>query len=457
MDKNFEKLIFTDKNDLIFGRAKYPVVCGFGVEIGAGRVIPEVNFTLPPMNINEESISEVRDRFRQMVRRILEKAVELEQEEIVLELEHLFELTKNPQWGAMVTSDIKKIMDEFYNHYGLKSALRVTIADIRDQERPPKMRSGKLVETMFESFEKCAMEGADILSIESTGGKEVHDQALLTGNIRGMIFALGVLGVKDMEFLWKNIVEIANKYKVIPGGDTACGFANTAMQLSHQKLLPKVLSAVDRLITIPRSLKAVEMGAKGPLKDCGYENPAIKLITGVPISMEGKSSACAHSSPLGNISAYACDLWSNESVQDVRLLSGFAPEVFTEILIYDCRLMNTALKKGFGKELRDLFIYSDIYLDPQAYVLSLDVLYNSAKKIVEIGDYYKSTVEVGRYAVECIKEFLRNSKVKISPREEQWLLKIEEELNSIPDDPQNLLEEILEDEGDLFIKEEYGL
>src|ERR1035438_10450247 len=49
--------------------------------------------------------------------------------------------------------------------------------------------------------------------------------------------------------------------------------------------------------------------------------------TGCSISMEGKSASCAHFSPIGNIASAMCDLWSNESVQNVRLLSGSAPEI----------------------------------------------------------------------------------------------------------------------------------
>ncbi len=133
-----------------------------------------------------------------------------------------------------------------------------------------------------------------------------------------------------------------------PGGDSACGFANTAMQLAHQKMLPEVLAAVVRAMSAVRSLVAFENGAVGPSKDCAYEGPVIKAITGYPISMEGKSATCAHFSPLGNIASAMCDLWSNESVQNVRLLSGNAPEAYAELLAYDCRLMNVATAKEAG-------------------------------------------------------------------------------------------------------------
>ena len=62
--------------------------------------------------------------------------------------------------------------------------------------------------------------------------------------------------------------------------------------------------------------------------------------------MEGKSSACAHFSPVGNVSAACADLWSNESVQNIKLLSGYAPVVYLEHLVYDTRLMNEAIRDG---------------------------------------------------------------------------------------------------------------
>jgi methanol--5-hydroxybenzimidazolylcobamide Co-methyltransferase len=38
-------------------------------------------------------------------------------------------------------------------------------------------------------------------------------------------------------------------------------------------------------------------------------------MTGVPVSTEGKTSACAHSDLAGNLIAAVCDLWSNEAVE----------------------------------------------------------------------------------------------------------------------------------------------
>jgi methanol--5-hydroxybenzimidazolylcobamide Co-methyltransferase len=108
------------------------------------------------------------------------------------------------------------------------------------------------------------------------------------------------------------------------------------------------------------------------------------VSAGVPISMEGRSAAWAHLSPVGNIAQAVCDCWSNESVQNVRLLSGPAPTVSLEQLAYDCRLMNTALAKGQGeaRQLRDWLVESDAALDPQAYVLRPDVVSRLSQRIV---------------------------------------------------------------------------
>lgn len=452
-----QSLAYESPDDLVFGVAKKPLSCGQGVVIGGGEVLPEVNFTLPPMPLREENFPEVRQRFREIVTRVLQRAVHLGQESLVLEFEQLYEMTRNPDWGALITSDIKKVMDEFNQKHGVKSALRVTVADIRDEERPPKMRTGEPLAKMLRAFELCADAGADILSIESTGGKEVSDRALVEGDIEGLMFAMGVLAPRDMEFLWGNIVDIANRYGVVAGGDTACGFANTAMQLAHQGLIPKVLAAIMRLVSAPRSLVAVEMGATGPLKDCGYENPIIKIIAGVPISMEGKSSACAHSSPLGNIAAAVCDLWSNESVQDVRLLGGFAPEVFTEILIYDCRLMNTAARNGQAKCLRDLFVESDRYRDPQALMLDLTVMHEAAKRIVMAIDDYARTVAMANLAVETIQKAVSEGKLALPEREKRWLSLISDALQDLPPSPEELRERVAAIWGSSFIPNEYGL
>jgi methanol--5-hydroxybenzimidazolylcobamide Co-methyltransferase len=148
--------------------------------------------------------------------------------------------------------------------------------------------------------------------------------------------------------------------------------------------------------------------------------------------MEGKSATCAHFSPVGNIAAAMCDLWSNESVQNVRLLSGNAPEAYAELLAYDCRLMNTASARGQALTLRQWLTESDEWLSPQAAVLSPEATVRIARAIVGEQDPYRRTVAAGKAAVEVLREGLASGRLNLVARERAWLDKIDRELELLP-------------------------
>ena len=46
---------------------------------------------------------------------------------------------------------------------------------------------------MYRLFREGALAGGDLLSIESAGGQEIHDDALMYCDIKGALFALTVL------------------------------------------------------------------------------------------------------------------------------------------------------------------------------------------------------------------------------------------------------------------------
>lgn len=123
---------------------------------------------------------------------------------VVIEFETLPPMTEHPAWGLEIAKVLLDGMQTEQDRSGLKSVLRMTPNDNREFERPPLMRRGRYWDAMLELFESSAAAGAELLSIESVGGK-----------------------------------------------------------------------------------------------DCGYENPILKAITGYPMAMEGKTSACAHFSPMG--------------------------------------------------------------------------------------------------------------------------------------------------------------
>jgi methanol--5-hydroxybenzimidazolylcobamide Co-methyltransferase len=258
-----------------------------------------------------------------------------------------------------------------------------------------------------------------------------------------------------MHFLWSRIVDVCRKEDVVPAGDTACAFGNTAMILADQKMIPITLAVVVRAMSAVRSLVAFEEGAVGPSKDCAYEGPVIKAITGYPIAMEGKSAACAHFSHVGNVASACCDLWSNESVQNVRLLSGFAPEVFAEILEYDCRLMNEASKSGGAEAYRDLMVKSDAGRSLHAAIIAPEASFRIAGAIVSQPTDYLRTRAAGLEACRIIRETVDDG-LSVQERELMWLDRIEGELDEWGSEDQLISEMALEFE-EVFIAEEYGL
>lgn len=456
----YTTLAIENPDDLLFGEAPKPLTTKSGMVIGGGTVYPELNFTMPAMTLTESTMPKALEHYRNIVTGALKRAAELHAPGVQLECETLPPMTENPAWSEEIAKVLLEGMAEAKAKYGLQSVLRFTPNDNREMVRPPVMRSGAYWDAMLETFERVCALGVDMVSIESVGGKEIHDDALMYCDIRTSLFSLCILAARDMKFLWEKIVAIANKHGVTPAGDSACGFGNTAMVLVEQKLIPQVFAAVVRPLTAVRALVAHECGAVGPGKDCAYENPILKAITGYPMAMEGKTAACAHLSPVGNIAAATCDVWSNESVQNIKLLGGMAPTCSMEQLIYDCRLMNRA--RADGKEgalrLRDWLVESDAALDPQAYVLAPDSAVAFGKAIVSQPTPYAAGKAVCLEAVRLLREARAAGRVAIAENELPYLDALADAVEDLPEDENEFIEEMMDEvDTDKFLPAEYEI
>lgn len=456
----YKQLTIRNPKDLRFGIAPKPLTTRMGMSIGGGQVYPELNFTLPTMFVNAQTMPEVRNHYEQIIKGALGRAAELQAPGVVVEFETLPPMTENPAWGLELTKVLLDGMHEANARHGLKSVLRMTPNDTREMDRPPIMRSGELWNNMLKLFDDAAAAGAELLSIESVGGKEIHDEALQMCDIAQVIFSLCVMGVRDMRFLWTHLDQIARRHKVHCAGDSGCGFANTAMVLAEQRMIPRTFAAVDRAVTAVRSLVAFECGAVGPGKDCAYENPFIKAITGYPMAMEGKTAACAHLSPLGNIAAATCDTWSNESVQNIKLLGGMAPTCYMEQLTYDVRLMNLALRDGpdDALKLRDWFTRSDAGLDPQAYILAPENVIRIAQAIVDAPGYYEAGKAAALATIEVLRDGLKQGKLHLDEREYPYLEMVQNSVEDLPASEHQFISRIMDQvDQSKFVARDYDL
>ena len=159
----YRKLAISNPDDLIFGSAVYPVTTRRGLKIGGGKVYPELNFTLPPMEINLHTLPEVKTHYQEIVKNSLEKALHLYSDGVVFEFETLIEMTQTPKIGIELVKVMNDLCEEYFQKHGLKSEIRLTPNDLREFERPPKQRTSELIKPMMELFEQGAIAGGDML------------------------------------------------------------------------------------------------------------------------------------------------------------------------------------------------------------------------------------------------------------------------------------------------------
>ena len=449
-------MAYRGPEEMMFGTAKKPVETKRGLVIGGGYVIPEL--ITHPRPGSENSKKTLLREFERATEDALERCVVVGHPSIVIENEHVFQMTHNPEWGAEVAAQTARQIEDYEKKYGLKAACRSTIADVRKPEMVD-LRNSDRTRVVLEAFDQCARY-ADIISIESMGGKEIFDHCIIRSDITGMLFAQAVLGGRDMEWLWPQIVEIGKRRGSIPGGDTDCARANTAMFMAGgftSKDVPHTLAALCRAIGASRSLVAYECGALGPGKDCGYENPILKAITGIPMSTEGKTCACAHMDLCGNVMAAVCDLWANEAVEYGHMFGGSTSAVFAEILGYDVAAMNSSIQLGFQKQYQACLVNSDRYRSPHGFILCPDNAWAIGNAVVQNSTSFYSRARAA--AFKCGELMLGDPQLRFTSFEKDSLLGHMKELEALPEGESEFIDLCLDKYGKLkgFRPSSYGL
>jgi len=451
------KMAYKSGEEMMFGTAKYPVTTKRGIEIGGGFVHPEV---VPhPRPGSEKTMKTLLREYEKANGDALERMTIVGHPTLQIENEHIFQMTHNPKWGGEIAAQTAHQMDDYLQKYGLKASYRSTIADLRKPDMV-NMRDSDYTREVIASFKECA-KYADIVSIESMGGKEIFDHAIIRNDIGGILFGIGVLGAIDMEWMWNQIVAIAKENKCIPGGDTNCSEANTAMFMAGgmtSKDVPHVIAALSRAIAASRTMVAYECGATGPTKDCAYEDPIIKAMTGVPIATEGKTSACAHSDLAGNLIAAVCDLWSNEAVEYHDMFGATTTSVFAEILGYDCAQFNTAIKLGYQKQMQEILVNSDMYRDSHSLILAPNNAWEVGNAIVS--NRSKSNYASARAgAMKAGEIILGDAKMKLTALEKKALQTAMKDLEALPDAEGDFIDQCLAKYKDVhgFNPASYGL
>ena len=434
------KMAYTSPEEMVFGHSKRPLSYGYGIRVGAGRVVPESNYA--PRPGTESSPERLCKEFVNYITRdVLNRAVNLGFPDIQLETEWISQMGTDMSFSAPVVVAQKEMANKYHEKHGINVAIRHTIPDLRECERgllEGMDRVKRYPELIIDCAETACENGADVLSLESLGGKEVTDYAITQCDIVAFLFGSGILGAMDVGRLWKDIVPICRKHHTVPGGDSACASANTAMYMAGGFLdndVQRTFSAICRCISASRSLTVFECGATGPGKDCAYEGTIIKSINGFPISQEGKSAQCAHADLQGNMMAQCCDLWSNESVEYHPEFGGSSVQCWTGMLGYETALMNTATAVGRPRVLRDLYMISDRMRSPESFILAFDNAWRVGKAIASYGDdLYMRARSAALEGTRILLEGYGNREIGLTRKQLETLHKIQRELESLPDD-----------------------
>ncbi len=130
---------------------------------------------------------------------------------------------------------------------------------------------------------------------------------------------------------------------------------------------------------------------------------------------------------------------------------------FTELLAYDCRLMNVAASQGGARVMRNWMTASDEWLSPQAAVLAPGATIRIASAIVNQETPYQQTIAAGRAALDILTEGVTAGKLHLSRKEQQWLARIEATLNELPALEASLVADLEEQYGGLYDKASYGM
>ncbi|MCK9322794.1 MAG: methanol--corrinoid methyltransferase [Candidatus Methanomethylophilaceae archaeon] len=461
----YTKMAYSSADEMVFGTAKSPVSYGFGIKVGAGRVIPELNYA-PRPGSEKDPARLAKEYVDYISKDVLERAVTVGFPDVQLETEWVSQMG-TPKMAIPVVEGQKAICEKYHEEYGINCAVRHTIPDQREAGEEG-LRTGMkghhaYPEALFKAAEVACENGADVFSVETMGGKELSDYATTNGDVVAFLFGVGYLGSIDMEYVWKEFVNICKKNKTIAGGDTNCAGANTAMFMAGGYLdndVQRTYSAVTRAIASARTLVAWECGASGPDKDCGYEGPIAKSIAGKPCAQEGKNCQCAHCDLQGNLMAQVCDLWSNESVEYHPEFGGSSVQCWLGSLGYEVSLMNTAIATGQEKTLRDLYMISDRSRGPEGYVLAYDNAYKIGEAIAKEGNnLYLRSRAAGITAAKLIKAGNEAKEIALTNKQKDVLVNIIKDLEALPDSEDKFFEYCDKKYSDLvplYNKKNYG-
>jgi len=129
----YTKLAYKEPDEMLFGHAKFPVSAHWGLQFGAGFVVP-VGEVAPEAGTERSKETLVKE-CAAIAEQAAARAVDIGLPTFFLEQEHVYQQTHFPDWGGACTKAQADVLERYYDEYGAKCGLRQTVGDIRLEER----------------------------------------------------------------------------------------------------------------------------------------------------------------------------------------------------------------------------------------------------------------------------------------------------------------------------------
>ena len=113
----YTKLAYKDPDEMLFGHAKFPVSAHWGLQFGAGYVVPEVK--VAPEAGSERSKDSLVRECSSIAEQAAGRAVDIGLPTFLLEQEHVYQQTHFPDWGGACTKAQADVLERFHNEFGV--------------------------------------------------------------------------------------------------------------------------------------------------------------------------------------------------------------------------------------------------------------------------------------------------------------------------------------------------
>lgn len=252
--------------------------------------------------------------------------------------------------------------------------------------------------------------GPDILNAEVAAGLPLFRAALRAADLRGLLAALALVAAPSLAGFAAQARELVRKGGPVLGAVSARPFVREIEGCLRQQAVPEAVCAIALATCAVPVLAACEAGADGPAREGAWESLFVREIAGCPVSLS------------------AARPWEPAVLARSDLWHGGGP---AEITVSEC----LRLRRGQAP------VPGPLSPGAVARILCADAISTIAEAIQTCQQPYHRAVAAAYAASTMIGESGSDAPAAVPESDRELALRAAEELISLPESGQELLEE----------------